>query len=71
LLLESVESDFIGNLRKERICPAYEGGQAQRQREHRDTKGNGLLGNTAKAFSKLGAESYRSNVTAEGTSLSM
>jgi hypothetical protein len=51
--------------------PAYEGGQAQRQREHRDTKGNGLLGNTAKAFSKLGAESYRSNVTAEGTSLSI
>src|SRR5260221_10169706 len=42
LLLESVESDFIGNLRKERICPAYEGGQAQRHKEHRDSEGNGF-----------------------------
>src|SRR6266404_5393253 len=38
LLLESWESDCIGNLTKEGFAPPHNGGQAQRHGEHRDSE---------------------------------
>jgi hypothetical protein len=55
LLVRSWGSDFIGNLKRRKDLPAYNGGQAQRHGERRDAIREGiLLRDAAKVFSRSG-----------------
>ncbi len=71
LLFGSRESDFIGDLSRDGFAPPG-AGRPQRHEEHREKRETVCLWDAAEACSlRLGAESYRSDVTAESMYLSI